>query len=606
MDSAELFVPGRLCLFGEHSDWASLYRKENKKIKSGLAIAVCLDKGIRATAEKEDNILFLCENKKELKISMNEKELLERIKTDKYYAYVCSTAYLMLKEYKVKGIKIVVENNNLPQKKGVSSSAAICILICRAFNKIYDLGLSKDEEMRIAYESERFIGIKCGKMDQIVAAGTGALYMKFNGDKVNYTKLNIKKDLFFVYANLKVGKNTEKILESLNKAFPFPKDEIEENVVKYFCDVNHKVLAKAKKYIEEGDAKKIGELMNYAQSKFDKLVAPMCKEELASPTLHKVLNDKQVKSLSLGGKGVGSQGDGSVQFIVENERKQKELVEYLNNVLKLEAYAFTIKKSSNIRTAIIPVAGSGTRMAPFTKVVPKAFVPIVKNNEFKPIVQVLVEELLEAGIEKIILIIDKKDKSMFKKLFYKDFKDKVSFVSQLEKKGLGGAILCAKDLIKDDRFLLVLGDQFFKSNITSSCTAQFLEAYNKLDSIMFSVCKVDKKTISNYGIFFGDKKAKNYYKISKILEKPKIEEAEKYSKNDTYYAAFGEYIIDKRILKRIEEYRKQATDGKEYLFTEFLDELYSKESYAFIPDGVMFDVGNIKAYKKAMVEYYEE
>ena len=606
MDSVEIFVPGRLCLFGEHSDWASLYSKENKNIKNGLAIVVCLDKGIKAVVEKNKNTFFLCESENNFILPMEERELLKHIRKNDYYSYVCSTAYYMLKKYNVKGIKIIIEKNTLPQKKGISSSAAICTLVCRAFNKVYDLGLSKEEEMLVAYESERNIGIKCGKMDQIVAAGSGALYMKFKDDNVSFSKLNIKNDLYFVYADLKSGKNTEKILSSLNSAFPFPKNKVEEEVVNYFCDINHKILGKAKRYIEDGDSKKIGELMVLAQEKFDTFVAPICKEELSSPVLHKVLSDSKVKELSLGGKGVGSQGDGSVQFIVENEEKQKELKDYLNNELKLDAYSFTVKKSSSIKTAVIPVAGSGTRMAPFTKAVPKSFIPIVKNNEFKPVIQVLVEELTEAGIEKVILVIDKKDKLTYKKLFDNRFSEKIVYVEQLEKKGLGGAVLCAKEKIKDDRFLLVLGDQFFKSNTIVSCTEQFLEAYNKLHTIMFSVCKIDKKFVSNYGIFLGEKKKKNYYKIDKILEKPSIEEAQKYSKDDNYYAAFGEYIIDNRIIKRIEEYKKTSDNGKEFLFTEFLDELYSKESFAFIPNGRMFDVGNINAYRKAMVEYYEK
>lgn len=605
MDSVELFVPGRLCLFGEHSDWASGYCKENKKIKDGVTIAACLDNGIKATASKDNKLFFLVENKKVFQVGMKIKDLKKHIKVDDYYSYVCSTAYYMMKNYKVNGIRIEITSNTLPQKKGVSSSAAICILVCRAFNKVYDLGLSLADEMRIAYESERYIGIKCGKMDQIVAVGTGALYMKFIDNKVSYTKLNIKRDLYFVYADLKGSKNTEKILSSLNSAFPIPKNKVQENVVKYFTDINQKLLVKAKRLIENGNSCKIGELMNEAQEKFDSLVAPICPDELTAPILHKVLNDKIVKELSLGGKGVGSQGDGAIQFIVEDENKQKLLIEYLNNKLKLDAYKFTIKKSSNIKTAIIPVAGSGTRMAPFTKAVPKSFIPIVKNHEFKPIILVLVEELLEAGIEKVILVIDKKDKEMYQKLFNKDISEKIRYVYQIEKKGLGDAVLCASKYLKNERFLLVLGDQFYKSNTNISCTRQLLDVYNRLDNNIISVCNVKKEVISNYGIFFGSPK-KNIYKIEKIIEKPKLEEAVKYAKNDKYYAAFGEYILDKKIILKIEKYKKNNPDAKDYPFTEFLDGIYGNNAYAFIPDGKMFDLGNVNAYRKTMVEYYEK
>ena len=86
--------------------------------------------------------------------------------------------------------------------------------------------------------------------------------------------------------------------------------------------------------------------MTQAQEMFDRYVSPMSKKELRSPKLHSVLNDEFVKEHSLGGKGVGSQGDGSVQLIVSNKKEQKELINYLNKKLGLDAYSLKINKNN--------------------------------------------------------------------------------------------------------------------------------------------------------------------------------------------------------------------------------------------------------------------
>ena len=97
-----------------------------------------------------------------------------------------------------------------------------------------------------------------------------------------------------------------------------------------------------KKYLEQGDAEQIGKLMLKSQREFDNDVAIYCKEELTSPVLHSLLNDERVYEYAYGGKGVGSQGYGSAQFICKDKESQSDLINFLINVRGMEAYPFTL------------------------------------------------------------------------------------------------------------------------------------------------------------------------------------------------------------------------------------------------------------------------
>ena len=207
-------------------------------------------------------------------------------------------------------------------------------------------------------------------------------------------------------------KNTKKILSDLNKAFPFPQTDIDNSIHEALGADNHRIIA-------DGNAERIGELMKEAQAIFDKKVAPGCPSELTAPKLHSILSDEKVSEYAYGGKGVGSQGDGTVQFIAKDKQSQRDLVDYLNSI-GLEAYAFTLPASDRVRKAIIPVAGFGTRMYPETRFVKKEFLPVVdKNGVAKPVIMHLLEELDDAGIEEIILIVGREELSQFEEMFGK-------------------------------------------------------------------------------------------------------------------------------------------------------------------------------------------
>ncbi|MGL4883735.1 MAG: GHMP kinase, partial [Waterburya sp.] len=129
----DLFIPGRLCLFGEHSDWAAGYRTVNPKIEIGYAIVVGTNQGIYAEVEVENKLVFKTVNHPQvLEVPMAEDLLLQIAKGENFYSYIAGVAYQALIRYQVGGLAIDNYLMDLPLKKGLSSSAAICVLVARA------------------------------------------------------------------------------------------------------------------------------------------------------------------------------------------------------------------------------------------------------------------------------------------------------------------------------------------------------------------------------------------------------------------------------------------------------------------------------------------
>ena len=239
-DNIKIFVPGRLCIFGEHSDWAGEYRLKNKKIEKGYAITALLQEGIYATVKKYDN-LTIYEGEKQFSCEMDLNVLEKEVEKNSYYSYICGTTYEILKRFPVGGIEVTITKKTLPEKKGLSSSAAICVLIVRAFNKLYHLGFSIDDEMDFAYRGERHCS-KCGKIDQICAYNRQVSLLEFDGNDLFVSPLEVGSDLYFVFADLNYSKDTREILNKLNSCFPFPKNDLEVNAMNYLGIENKKIV----------------------------------------------------------------------------------------------------------------------------------------------------------------------------------------------------------------------------------------------------------------------------------------------------------------------------------------------------------------------------
>ena len=377
----KLFVPGRLCLFGEHTDWAGHYRTMNADIAPGAAIVTGIEQGIYAEVDKsslfevQSTASELTGEWQDFACRMDEQELKRIAKSGSFFCYCAGVASYMLEWYKVGGVRIKITDMTLPIKSGLSSSAAICVLVARAFNLLYNLNLNTLGEMNIAYVGELRTSSRCGRLDQACAFGVKPNLMTFDGDEVEVQALNVKKHLYWVFADLNGEKNTIKILADLNKGYPFASNEMEQREHDALGSLNREMVDRAIQYMAEGRVAELGALMTEAEDLFNSHVAPMSPEELAAPKLRAILADEVVKSLTYGGKGVGSHGDGSVQFLAKNAETQQQLIDYLATK-GMAAYALTLKPAHTVRRAIIPVAGFGTRLYPATRALKKEFFPI--------------------------------------------------------------------------------------------------------------------------------------------------------------------------------------------------------------------------------------
>lgn len=641
----ELFVPGRLCLFGEHTDWAGKYRTMNADIIPGASIVTGIEQGIYAEVEKSS--IFEMYSKapeigdvwQDFSCRMNEQELKEVAKSGSFFSYCAGVASYMLEWYQVGGVRITLKSMTLPIKSGLSSSAAICVLVARAFNKLYHLNLNTMGEMNIAYLGELRTSSRCGRLDQACAFGVKPNLMTFDGDEVEVKPLNVKKPLYWVFADLCATKNTIKILRELNRGYPFASNEMEEEEHRALGEYNQDIINRAIVFMANGDAESLGALMTEAQQLFDKNVAPMCPEELMAPKLHEILNDSFIKRLSFGGKGVGSQGDGSVQLLAKDKESQLQIIDYLISK-GLKAYPLTIKPVHTVRKAVIPVAGFGTRLYPATRGLKKDFFPIPDKDGFvKPVILILLEELIKSGIEEVCLVLGSEEERIKYRDYFEtpliaehlnklnpgmqDYENKIlsigkklHYVFQKEKRGFGHAVYQAAEFANNEPVLLLLGDTLYRSESDKTCALQMIEQYEKYNKLMVSIHSVPLAEVSHYGILTGTWEDKNetVLNISKMNEKPKASYAEEFlgtrgkDGKMAYWSVFGQYIITPEVFAQLHHDIQNATDSnKEIELTTALDKV--RERYGMIGvklQGQMYDMGNYNAYIKCVTDYHQQ
>jgi galactokinase len=237
-----LFVPGRLCLFGEHSDWAGQMRKFNSGIVPGQALVACTEEGIYATARVNDKLMFKTVTPEGGTASFEhpfQSDELRRIASEGgFFSYIAGVAAYISTYYDIGGIELDVYRMTLPAKKGLSSSAAICVLTARAFNRLYGLNLTVRGEMEAAYYGEQLTPSRCGRLDQACAYGKGIMHVRFDGDNLTVNPVRIGAPLHFVFADLKGKKDTVAILRNLNAAYPYPQTDAHHDLHLLLGEIN--------------------------------------------------------------------------------------------------------------------------------------------------------------------------------------------------------------------------------------------------------------------------------------------------------------------------------------------------------------------------------
>ena len=642
----KLFVPGRLCLFGEHTDWAGHYRTMNADILPGASIVTGIEQGIYAEVEKSP-IFELYSDASEINevwhdfsCRMNESELKGVAKSGSFFCYCAGVASYMLEWYKVGGVRIRITDMTLPMRSGLSSSAAICVLVARAFNLLYNLNLNTLGEMNIAYLGELRTSSRCGRLDQACAFGVKPNLMTFDGDEIEVKALNVKKHLYWVFADLCAEKDTIKILSDLNKAYPFASSEEEQNLHKALGEWNQEIVQKAIRYMADGDRESLGRLMTEAEAMFDKYVAPMS-PALWAPKLHEVLQDPQIQSMIYGGKGVGSHGDGSVQFLARSADDQQRLIDYLNSK-GMRAYPLTLRPVHTVRKAIIPVAGFGTRLYPATRALKKDFFPIpCPDGMVRPVILILLEELVKSGVEEICLVLgSEEERIQYTEFFERPLSDehlrklnkeaqeyenhilsigkRLRYVYQREKRGFGHAVYQAAEFTNNEPVILLLGDTLYRSLSNKPCALQLIEEYERYNQLMVSIHTVPLAEVSHYGILSGvwEDKDHTILNVSVMNEKPKGSYAEEFlgvrnkDGEKEYYSVFGQYILTPDVFAQLsDDIARADADGdklREIELTAALEAVRQKSGMIGVRlEGTMYDMGNPTALRRCIQQFAE-
>ena len=267
-----------------------------------------------------------------------------------------------------------------------------------------------------------------------------------------------------------------------------------------------------------------------------------------------------------------------------------------------------------IRKAVIPAAGFGTRFLPETKAMPKEMLPIVD----KPTIQYIVEEIKASGIEQILIISghakraieDHFDSSpeLEQHLYESGKMDllkevrqvasvKIHYTRQQYMRGLGDAILCAKEFMDGEPFGVILGDDVVYNGSGEPALKQLISQYDKTGGTIIGCQLVRPEQVSSYGIINGTPTENpDLLKVKNMIEKPSIEEA------PSRFAALGRYVITPEVFKILEQ--TKPGKGGEIQLTDALRVMAKNGNvYAYNFKGKRDDAGNKLGYLKATVEF---
>jgi UTP--glucose-1-phosphate uridylyltransferase len=271
-------------------------------------------------------------------------------------------------------------------------------------------------------------------------------------------------------------------------------------------------------------------------------------------------------------------------------------------------------RKKKIRKAVFPAAGLGTRFLPATKAQPKEMLPLVD----KPIIQYVIEEAVASGISSIILVtgrgknaiedhfdVSAELERLLEARGKTDLLDQVraisnmitvSYVRQGESLGLGHAVLMAKDLVGDEPFAVMLGDDIIDSAVP--CMKQMIDVFEAHEGPVIAVQQVSRSEISAYGVIDGvpEGSSGRVYRIKDMVEKPEAEDA------PSDLAIIGRYILTPDVFACLED--TQRDSGGEIQLTNGLRHLKEQRTlFGYRFEGIRHDAGNKLGFLKATVEF---
>ena len=265
-----------------------------------------------------------------------------------------------------------------------------------------------------------------------------------------------------------------------------------------------------------------------------------------------------------------------------------------------------------IRKAVIPVAGLGTRFLPATKAIPKEMLTVVD----RPTIQYIVEEAVASGIEQVIMVTSE-GKAAIENHFDYDFEldtvlqmkkkanmaaelnhisNLIDIVSVRQKKplGLGHAIWSTRNVVGNEPFVVLLGDDLVLSKVP--CCRQMISLYDEVQKPIVAIQRVPMDQTQNYGIVEGQPYKERTYKVERLYEKPTP------GTTESDMAIIGRYILQPEIFSLLEE--TEPGHGGEIQLTDALLELSKQRGmYAYEFDGIRFDAGDKLGYLKAIIAF---
>lgn len=267
---------------------------------------------------------------------------------------------------------------------------------------------------------------------------------------------------------------------------------------------------------------------------------------------------------------------------------------------------------TTIRKGVIPAAGLGTRFLPATKVVPKELLPIVD----RPIIQYIVEEAVASGIEQVILItargkgavedhfavsveleeVLKRQKKEDLLRVVKELAEmvKIKSVRQKEPKGLGHAVLCAREAVGEESFAVLLGDDLVDAE--PPCLAQMVEVSRQKEGAVIALLRVPATETHLYGIIQGEQVDERIYRIQELVEKPAADQA------PSNLAIIGRYLLPPEIFPILE--KTPPGKGGEIQLTDALQTLASRMPlYGYEFRGDRYDAGDKLGYLQANIAF---
>lgn len=269
--------------------------------------------------------------------------------------------------------------------------------------------------------------------------------------------------------------------------------------------------------------------------------------------------------------------------------------------------------SQKIRKAVFPAAGFGTRFLPVTKALPKEMLPILD----KPVIQYLVEEAVASGIEEIIIItgrgkraiedhfdhsfelehnlVEKEKHELLKLVQNIEKLAKFIYVRQAQPLGDGHAILCAKEVVGDEPFAVLFGDDIIDGK--TPALSQLMKVYNQTGTSVICTEKVSSEEISSYGVIDPASQKGRVINVRGLVEKPKAKDA------PSNYGIVGKYICTPDIFKFLEN-SKQSHKGETKLIDGFRAMLAAgKKIHALEVEGTRYDTGNKWGLLQANIAY---